>query len=176
MTKGKLTIVSGVSGLGKTRWCLSLWHTAQSQKISCDGILSPAVFSGQNKMAIDLLDVQTGQRRQLAHARTTNQTAEGVVQTAGWQFVNETFVWGNALLVRSGRAEITFIDEIGPVEFTKHSGLDQALQLLNEGRYLHLYLTLRPALIDAAQSRWPVTEIIDLSSTTVDPVSVIQRL
>ena len=43
---GRLIIVTGHKGSGKTRWCLALVEAASAKGISMAGLVSPAVFEG----------------------------------------------------------------------------------------------------------------------------------
>lgn len=163
-----LYILTGKPGAGKTSWCLDLLAQAQARHIRCDGILSPAVFTEGVKTAIDILDPKSGERKQLAVVRTAALATGQQVHTERWLFVPGAFEWGNKLLMQSGRAAITFIDEIGPVEFGQGLGLDKALWLLDKGQYRRMFLTLRLPLVETAIARWPVTAVLDLAQNRYD--------
>src|SRR5690606_13436147 len=61
-----LLLIAGPSGTGKTSWCAAATRLARAHALPVSGLLSPAVMDGLHKRAIDLLDLNTGERRRLA--------------------------------------------------------------------------------------------------------------
>ena len=123
---GKLILVTGQSGSGKTRWCQELVEQAKARGIHAVGLVSPAVFEGANKIGIDLVDVESGSRKLLAVPRGES----GIGQTtAYWQFEDETINWGNLILEQLGSCQLLILDELGPLELQRGSGLTNGISV-----------------------------------------------
>ena len=149
---GSLALLTGGRGAGKTRWCEALARSAHEAGLAIAGLLSPAVVIGGEKRAIDLLDLATGERRFLAErARPDLPGTEGL----GWRFDLEALAAGNAALERVGACDLLFVDELGPLELGRGSGFTAAFGLLDDRRHGLAIVVVRPALVAAAEARWP---------------------
>ena len=65
--KGKLIIVSGWRGSGKTTFCRKVIAAAQECGWQTGGVLSPAKFKNDQKSEILIEDITTGEQRQMAY-------------------------------------------------------------------------------------------------------------
>jgi len=149
---GSLALLTGGRGAGKTRWCEALARSAHEAGLAIAGLLSPAVVIGGEKRAIDLLDLATGERRLLAErARPDLPGTAGL----GWHFEPEALAAGNAALERVGACDLLLVDELGPLELGRGSGFTAAFDLLDARRYGLAIVVVRPALVAAAEARWP---------------------
>lgn len=155
----RLLIIEGPSGSGKTTWCMQLLEQAKLRKITIAGLLSPAVFMGNQKTGIELMNIQTGERRLLA---TRGKSREGSPARGPWSFDQEVLNWGNAILRSIPPCQVVIIDEIGPLEFEQHIGLLEAFDLIDVRRYMLTCLSLRPYLVGAALERWPWAKVLSL--------------
>jgi len=63
---GEIFLLSGEFQTGKTNLCLDIYQLAQEARIRVGGVISPAVFEGDKKTAIDVLDLKSGTRKRLA--------------------------------------------------------------------------------------------------------------
>jgi nucleoside-triphosphatase THEP1 len=121
------------------------------------GLLSPPVLAGGEKTGIDLLDLASGERRRLAErARADLPGTEGL----GWHFDPEVLALGNTLLSRIATCDLLLVDELGPLEFGRGSGLTAAFALLDARRYHLAVVVVRPALVAAARTRWPEAALV----------------
>ena len=154
---GKLALLTGGRGSGKTRWCEALARAGRDAGLVVAGLVSPPVLVGGEKTGIDLLDVASGERRRLAErARADLPGTEGL----GWCFDPEALALGNALLARAGACDLLLVDELGPLEFGRGSGLTAAFALLDSRRYRLAVVVVRPALVAAARARWPGAALV----------------
>lgn len=155
----RLVLVTGGRGSSKTRWCLAVREAAQWADLTVAGVISPPVYGESGKIAIDLLDAATGERRRLA-----KRPPPGMAGTAGlgWQFDTAVLAWGDALLKNSPPCDVLFVDELGPLEFRGDGGFIAGFAAIEARRYRMALAVVRPELIDAALARWPwVTQIYD---------------
>jgi nucleoside-triphosphatase THEP1 len=159
---GRLILVSGPSGSGKTRWCQALAEQANSRGIHAGGLISPAVFKGNHKVGIDMLDLGSGARRRLAVAR--GKTGEDLI-TGKWHFDNQTLDWGNEILAHSGACPLFILDELGPLEFEQGVGLTNGIELITARQYQLACVVVRPSLLEIAAALWPWGEIFQTGSS-----------
>ena len=161
-----LILITGPIGAGKSNYCAALASRLRSEGRTLAGLLSPAVFAQGEKIAIDLLDLATDERRRLAELGTSAKTD---VLIGKWHFDPAVLEWGNQILRHIKACELLFLDELGPLEFDQGSGLLEGMKLIDEGRFQQAYVVIRPHLLDAAHKRWPVTQVIDVSCEASPP-------
>ncbi|NLF64558.1 MAG: hypothetical protein GX579_08130 [Chloroflexi bacterium] len=164
-----LFLVTGSSGAGKTSWCAAVVRLARAHSLPIGGLLSPAIMSGSDKIAIDLLDLSSGERRQLAQRLTLParlSTHDPV--TGHWRFDLATIAWGNRVLGKIAMDGLVIIDEMGPLEFEQQQGLQGGLHLVDTGRYRVACVTVRPALLHAARTRWPHAQVVAVGDESDD--------
>jgi nucleoside-triphosphatase THEP1 len=163
----RLLIIEGPSGSGKTTWCMQLLERAKLRKVTVAGLLSPAVFMGNQKTGIELMNIQTGERRVLA---TQGKRREDSPARGPWSFDPEVLNWGNDVLRSIPPCQVVIIDEIGPLEFEQHIGLLTAFDLIDSRRDMLTCLSLRPYLVKRALERWQWAEVLSLPGNIPDKV------
>lgn len=156
---GRLVLVSGTRGAGKTTWCSHLVREARERGVAVAGVLSPhALDDAGVRIAIDLVDISTGEQRRIAvRGHATSPRATGLPRP-WWTFDQDALAWGDAVLTRVENVDLVVIDELGVLEFRHGSGLASGLRLVDEGRFRTACVVIRPELLDAARIRWPWAE------------------
>ena len=139
---GKVVVITGNPGAGKSRYCLQLLEKARQEGMAAAGIISPAVFNSGVKTGFFTMDVKTGMQR-ICGTRTAPD--EGTLGC--WKMDPAVLEWGNMLLRESCPCDQLFIDELGPLEFRKQQGYTEAISVLQKGRYGIAYVVIRPACI-----------------------------
>ena len=162
-----LFLITGDSGVGKTTWCRQWVESARTEGRRVGGLLSLPVKVGAQKVAIDLVDLATDERRQLAKLRQ-NASAPDRLTTGKWLFDTAVLAWGNEVLDRVTAVDLLIIDELGPLEFGQGQGLQAAFDLIGAGNYGLAGVVIRPLLLQQAQQRWPEAQIISLSQQDAD--------
>lgn len=162
---GKIFLLSGEFQTGKTNLCLDIYQLAQEARVLVGGVISPAVFEGDKKTAIDVLDLKSGTRKRLAELRTSHQTD---LETQRWSFDSEVVDWGNKMLEEAVPCDLLMIDELGPLEFQRGEGWVNGFDVIENGEYSTALIVVRPSLIDEAARLWQVSRIIDLDQVTLD--------
>jgi nucleoside-triphosphatase THEP1 len=164
----QLILLTGPRGAGKTSWCLDLVAQAQTRKLAVGGLVSPPVFHNGRKIAIDLLDVATGVRRRLAYHRRYSMDSQAAALTGAatddWQFDSRVLDWGNETLERLGDCDLFILDELGPLEFLCHQGLQTGLGHIGARRYRWMVAVVRSTLIPLAKARWPWAQVLQIIS------------
>jgi nucleoside-triphosphatase THEP1 len=157
-----LFLITGDSGIGKTTGCRQWIDSVQAGGGRVGGLLSLPVIAGGQKVAIDLVDVAAGERRQLAKLRQSEANL-GAVTTGKWLFDTAVLTWGNTVLQRITAVDLLIIDELGPLEFEQGQGLQAAFELIGSGRYRMAGVVIRPSLLPQARQRWPWAQTIPVT-------------
>jgi len=156
---GNIWIITGPRMAGKTRFCADLAENARKKGLRVKGILCPAIFSGIEKTAIDVIDLETGSRRRLALAKKPSE--EGTV-IDHWDFNDEVMQWSNDLLGSIHQADLVIVDELGPLEFKFGQGWQKGLQLLDRKEFASAVAVIRPELLTLALESWPTARIMEI--------------
>ena len=165
---GRLVLVSGPSGTGKTCWCQALAERAHELGIPAIGLVSPAIFNGNIKVGIDLLNLASGAQRHMAVRR--GESGDGH-NTLDWHFDSETLDWGNNILGQLGTCQLLILDELGQLELKRGIGLTNGIGVISARHYNLACVVVRPSLLDDAQVLWPWAEtyFIPYSQTSGAP-------
>jgi nucleoside-triphosphatase THEP1 len=158
----KITIVSGISGVGKTLWCMKLFHEAKSMFLDVKGLVSIPVYEQESKIGINLQDLESGLFKPLGFKGSINDRS---VPVGNWQLDKETIKWGNTILENIHSCQILIIDELGPLEFDENSGLNKSFETLEICQYDLAFVVIRPSLIPLAQIKWPSAEVLYVSES-----------
>jgi len=161
----EIILLTGELQSGKTNLCLDIYQLAQETGIRVGGMVSPAVFKGDKKIAIDALNLKSGIRKRLAELRTSHQTG---LETQRWSFDPEVVEWGNQMLKEAVPCDLLLIDELGPLEFQREQGWVNGFAVIDSGEYSTAVIVIRPSLIEEATRLWRVLRIIDLDGVTLD--------
>jgi nucleoside-triphosphatase len=148
-SRPEIVLLTGESGVGKTTACSRIIHFARKQGLAVAGLLTPPRSENGRKIALDVEDVQTGQRRPLAEGVGS---AEGPA-TEQWQFHREGLRWGAEILRRATPCDVLVIDELGPLELMREQGWTVALDVLSAGKYRMAVVVVRPALVAVFEER-----------------------
>jgi nucleoside-triphosphatase THEP1 len=159
----RLLILTGERGSGKTVLCSRLVEAARKSGWQVSGLVTPAVFEGGQKTAIDVMDLASGARRLLARVRREGDTD---IHTIHWTFDNQALDWGNRILEGSVPCNLLVVDELGPLELLRKQGWTAALDALASALFDLAVVVIRPELIEVARSLWPQAVEIVVKSPT----------
>jgi nucleoside-triphosphatase THEP1 len=160
--QGRLIVVTGEIGAGKTTWCSALIARARASGGRIAGLLSPGVFVDGQKVAIDLLDLASGQRRRLAERLAIPDPTS---PTPRWRFDAETLAWGDAVLRAVEACDLLVIDELGPLELVHGQGWRSAVPLLERRQYRAACVVVRRSLLSLIAAAFPEAKVIALDPT-----------
>jgi nucleoside-triphosphatase len=168
-------IVTGEVGCGKTRTCEAAAERLRDLGWVIAGVVSPGIWVGNRKVAIDALDLRTGHTRRLAERAGVGHALAGPA-TRGWHFDAETIAWCNSLLAHAIDCDLLVVDELGPLEFESGDGLTQGVRAVDGGRFHLGLVVVRPRLLQLAQARWPAAVVLTLHEPAESPAKVDQIL
>jgi nucleoside-triphosphatase THEP1 len=151
----------GGRGSGKTSLIMSLVGILQSQATRIAGVISPGIFEGEQKIAIEMIDLVSREGRLLAVLRGEKEAG---LQFGDWSFFEETLDWANERLKKSPTCDILILDEVGPLELDFNQGLQQGLKKMAEGEYKLGMISLRPKCTEAIQRLYPGIELLYLEA------------
>jgi nucleoside-triphosphatase THEP1 len=154
-----ITLLTGEIQSGKTSLCLEVVAAARVAKVQLGGLVSPGVFQAGEKIAIDVLDLKSGEHKRLANRSGSSSTG---LSTQRWDFLPEAVTWGKQILEMSVPCELLVIDELGPLEFLRAEGWMTGFEAVASGEYRAALLVIRPSLLEKALNRWQVSRIINL--------------
>lgn len=172
----EIVLLTGERGVGKTYLCQTVVDEARRKGLSCAGVLSPAVFVGQEKVGIGIVDVASGEMRPLA---TADDEPHGL-RWGRYRFETSSLEWGKTLLALATPCDLLVIDELGPLELEKGRGLVHGLDVLIEGRFCLALVVIRSELVDELKGRLSGEEV-DVAEVTLAnrdrlPLQIIDRL
>ncbi len=159
-----LVLITGESEAGKTTWCRALIDRALARGLQPRGLISPAVFDSVSKIAIDLVDIASRERKRLAERRPADQSPAVYARgTHNWLFNDPVLAWGNAVLLNLPPSDLLILDELGPLELLENDGLTSGLKLIDEGQYRLACVVIRPSLLATALERWPWAKVLNIT-------------
>ena len=97
---------------GKTSFLLGEIRARSGQGLRVNGILSLAVFEDGVRLGYDALDLRSGERFPLLRA----PAQEGWIKVGPFGMMPEGFRRAEAAVSHVGEADLTVIDELGPLE------------------------------------------------------------
>jgi nucleoside-triphosphatase THEP1 len=172
----RIVLLTGEREIGKTRLCERVVEEAKRRGFSCAGVLSRALFRGQEKVGISLVDVASGEERPLA----TADDAPDKVRWGRYRFVPSSLAWGAELLSKAAPCDLLVVDELGPLELELGGGLVWALDVLVQGGFLLALVVVRPALLDEVKERLkgkrPVILELTFSNRDQLPAQILSML
>lgn len=195
-------LLVGYSQSGKTSLLKNLIAHAEAAHIRLAGMICPAIFEDGEKIGISLELLPEKTHVVLAHKDMAawNQTLaqikagthpdftghnltpkeQAVQAKQHWQFDDNAMALADQhfanlqLGAPEDAPEIAIIDEVGPLELSGRGGILSALSYFAHGPYGACVMTMRPALVDEAQRRWPRAKVVDLAD--VDAIQLYQLL
>ena len=157
---GRLSLLTGEIGSGKTTWCLNLVDRALDADEPIAGVVCPGVFADGQKVAGDVVTLGDGIRQRLAWRASGDSREAGGL---GWHFDLTVMEQVDRHLDALHDKRSILIDEVGPLELLRAQGWQGALRLVDVGRYERAIVVVRPALVGIALERWPWAEVVTVA-------------
>ena len=173
-TTGHLIILSGPRGAGKTTLIQKVLDCFQNESIDIAGILSLPVEEDGVKIAIDGLDLRSGETRRLA---VRNPGLSGDLATRQWLFESQAMQWADSILEISTPCDLLVVDELGVLEFERGRGWLSGIKALDDGLYSAAIAVIRPELLEEALKRWPMSTVFEVTADNrVSALTELERI
>lgn len=156
--EGKLWIITGEIGAGKTTLCAHLLRAFDTLGWQITGVRSPAIMEAGQKTGIAVENLATHENHKLAVHETKPQGMED--EPIHWTFDTQVLAWGNQVFKHVVPTDLLMVDEIGPLEMKRGEGWVNALPALDSRQYRQAILVMRPKLLSLAQERWTWGQLI----------------
>jgi nucleoside-triphosphatase THEP1 len=162
---GRLLVLTGAPGSGKTTRCRELAETARAAGLLVRG-LAATVEPGEGGAERWLEDLGSGERRLLGRQAPPEVVAGGGPQ---WQLNDAALAWSNAILSDAGPSDLLIVDEVGPVELLHRRGALAGVERALARPYRLAVVVVRPWLVPRFLQLFPVppAEIVDIGAATV---------
>ncbi len=158
-------LISGDRRVGKTTWCSMLARQAQAAGWNVGGLITPAVFSGGEKIGFDLFDISSGIQRRFG---ISDQAHSDWIKIGNWRIDPKVLAWANHRLTQCRGCDILILDELGPLELKENQGFIEGIRLLDERSIASMFVVVRLELIPEAQKRWSPTRILEITKENND--------
>ena len=132
MADGKILILTGGRGAGKTALCQRLAFQARKAGWDTAGVFSPAILEKGAKTGIGIKDPRSGEQRLLALRLPPEKIIPGGL---GWDFDPAALAWGNELLAHACPCDLLVVDELGPLELVRGEGWQAGIAALDSRKY-----------------------------------------
>jgi nucleoside-triphosphatase THEP1 len=166
INKTKVTILTGERQAGKTSMLKKICEQGIYNKKEIVGVITPAVFEGGTKTAIDTWLLP--KKSEDDTFRFANKNKE---EGPHWKFLPEAIDAINMHLAKLAKkveqnpklqnSQMLIIDELGFLEFERDEGLIEAMRILDEGVFNEALIVIRPSLVKTAKARWNVAQTIE---------------
>jgi nucleoside-triphosphatase THEP1 len=162
---GKLIILTGEIGSGKSTLCRKISEKLQKSGGIVKGVICPPTYEGEIKTGIEIVSLSDGSHHQLARLREPSSTG---LLTHRWDFDEQVTAWGNQVIGDSIPCDVLIIDELGPLEFDHGTGFTNGFSALDSRRYQLALVVIRPSLVDKARLRWPDAKLTTVTAESRD--------
>lgn len=170
--RGQIVILTGERGAGKSTVCRKIIALARENGYSCSGLLTENLPGN----TLDLLDVRSGDVRRL----TLKPGDESGLIQGRFGFDLQALAWGNSVLARSTPCDLLVVDELGPLEIERQTGLLHAFDVLSRNGFSLALVVIRSELLIKTQCRLPSSATTVLHATPDDrdtlPASILEML
>jgi nucleoside-triphosphatase THEP1 len=145
----RIALLSGEIGAGKTTACQRVVDLTRTRGFACGGLLTPPLIEDGRKVGIVGVDLGSGEQRVMARL----DRDLGGPRVGCYHFTTDAFAWANAVIASAVDAgcDPLVVDEIGPLELMKGTGLAPALNLLEV--VPRALIVVRLSLLDTLRDR-----------------------
>lgn len=144
---GRILLLTGERGIGKTTVCREMVVRAREAGYTCGGLLT---LQADEQGGRTVMDVSTGDVRPLT-------VPKGGVEVGRYWFDPAVLAWGAEAIARAVPCDLLVVDEVGPLEVERGQGWAIALDILRAAQFRLALVVVRPELIGAVQLRLPAS-------------------
>ena len=172
-------LLTGDIQVGKTTVCRGVVELARRWGYKPKGLLTPPIFDEDGaKVGIELVDIDSGERRVLARAGHDL----GGPQVGRYSFDAEALAWGQSILDKAIRAgcDLLVVDEIGYLELEENGGFSAVLKALQVGALPRTIIVVRSSLVGKLYQLLPRVGFVTFTVTEENrdalPLKIAERV
>lgn len=172
-------LLTGDIQVGKTTVCQGVVELARRWGYHPKGLLTPPIFDEDGaKMGIELVDIDSGERRVLARAGCDL----GGPQVGRYSFDAEALAWGRSILDRAIGAgcDLLVVDEIGYLELEQNRGFSAVLKDLQVRALPRTIIVVRSSLVEKLHQLLPQVDFVTFTVTEENrddvPLAIAERV
>lgn len=171
---GRIILLSGDSGVGKTTICKHVVEAATARGYRCAGLLCEPIVENGQRVGSHATDLATGRQREL----TRTDRVLSKLQVGRWSFNPLTLEWGNAIFRGLGECDLLVIDEIGSLEVEQGMGWADAWGALERRRFAMALVIVRPRWVKRVHNLIAAKQVLTATRATRDelPAQIIGTL
>jgi nucleoside-triphosphatase THEP1 len=170
--KRQIVILTGEREVGKSTVCERTAQLAEAKGHDCAGIVTLRDPSG----TLSVKNVGSEEERRL----TVPPDTSDALRQGRFLFAPDTLAWGNQVLAAVKACELLIVDEMGPLEFERGLGWQQAFDTLGEAHFSQALVVIRPELLERATACfWHTpTEVLRVTLENRDrlPSQLVSRI
>lgn len=171
-------IITGKQNAGKSVLMMDIIAEVKQRGYPLCGLVSPGVYQDDLRIAIQVLDVGSGERTILAELKPGWDPGN---PTKKWKMNEEAVQWGAARLGSMDPAgKVFFLDEIGIYEILEKTGWQKGLEILQEKTYYRAFISVRkevvPEIIKICENADIFFEEIDLDAIQTKRRAIVQKM
>lgn len=154
---GKIFIISGPVGGGKTTFTKNIIEFLKDQDIKSEGILSERITGGSETLGYDIIDIST--RKREVFLRENEKT--GNEKIGKFYISPKGLAKGRSILEElvTYITGIVIIDEVGLLELQGRGWHDSISELLEKSSN-HILMTVRDKFVDEVKKKWNLSDAI----------------
>ncbi len=195
-------LLTGDIQVGKTTVCRGVVELARRWGYKPKGLLTPPILDEDGakvasclpykctknlsvrqgrqlaKVGIELVDIDSGERRLLARA---NHDLGGP-QVGRYSFDAKALAWGQSILDKAIRVgcDLLVVDEVGYLELERKEGFNAVLEALRAGALPRIIIVVRSSLVESLRQLLPRVDFVTFTVTEENrdalPLKIAERI
>jgi nucleoside-triphosphatase THEP1 len=164
-----IVILTGKIGSGKTSLLADVADRLKNQGIPAGGILSPAITGEEGRLGYDIINVATGERRELSRVSGEDNS----IRVGRYAFFPDGLEFGKSALSYANYrgVRVVLVDEMGPWELEGQGWAGKVNEILLNCS-LPMVWVVRDSITELVIDEWNLTgyEIFRVPETTADEI------
>jgi nucleoside-triphosphatase len=177
----RVVLLTGAPDSGKTTVCRRVAELASYKGLRVSGLVTEARRLSSGRIVQNVLNLRTGERRQLADYAGVDEgepIGRGVAGRLSWTFIGESVRWGRHELDRclTKDSDLLVIDQVGPLELVAGSGFANAVDVLRSARFGLAVVVVNPLVVERLRELLAGADLLELEVSPAGLEPLAERL